>query len=393
MQWIKGLIKTNSFVYDMYYYIFSGTLRLVSFFVKKDNQILFVSYGGRKFDDSPRVIFEYLIDDDCVSPLSSFNMVWAFEEPDNFNEIKNKVSINSFKYFMTAIKSKYWITNSSIQRGLNFKSKDNIYINYQHGTLGIKRIGSDLEAKNSSFRIKRPELFDVMFIQGKKEIDWLRSSLMLPKTNIKLTGLPRNLDLYDYNNSKKIAMRKKLSIPAHKKVILYAPTYREASVGKNRQSNYENPFNLNLLARQLGDEYAIIMTNHYATANIDEVANDGFVFNFFNYHTLNDLIIASDILVTDYSSIVFDYYITGKPVFCFAYDYEHFLENRGEPYIKFSELFYDSCLLSQDVLVSKILKMDNNKYRDFSLEKKSQFIQVNPGCIEDSLLIIEKFVS
>ena len=67
------------------------------------------------------------------------------------------------------MKAKYWITNSSITRGLNFKKKQTKYIIFQHGTLGIKKLGSDIATNNKSFRIKKEEKIDMFIIQGKKE--------------------------------------------------------------------------------------------------------------------------------------------------------------------------------------------------------------------------------
>ena len=123
---IKNILKHNRFVYSIYYYVFSFLLRTLGLFIKTDNDlILFTSYGGKKFDDSPRFVYEFI---KRCPEYNKIKTIWAFSNPDDFPEVDNNVKIDSFAYFIVALRAKYWITNSSCARGLNFKKNDTINV-------------------------------------------------------------------------------------------------------------------------------------------------------------------------------------------------------------------------------------------------------------------------
>lgn len=108
-----------------------------------------------------------------------------------------KVKIDTLKYYITALRAKYWITNSSVLRGLNFKKKQTKYIIFQHGTLGIKKLGIDLKKDNKSFRMKRKEPIDLFIIQGKKEKEKLKEKIINNINN----NLTKNYDKDKYELS------------------------------------------------------------------------------------------------------------------------------------------------------------------------------------------------
>ena len=95
---IKYFVKNSKLVYRCYYYLGSMFLKVIGIFIPTDeNLILFVSYGGQKYDDSPRVIYEYLL----KHPVSkNHKYVWAFSEPEKFSEVKNKIRIDTIKYYL-----------------------------------------------------------------------------------------------------------------------------------------------------------------------------------------------------------------------------------------------------------------------------------------------------
>ena len=97
---------------------------------------------------------------------SRYKTVWAFEHPEKYElPNSNKIKIDTLKYYITALRAKYWITNSSITRGLNFKKKSTKYVIFQHGTAGIKVLGNDVGKDNKSFKIKNGDHPDIFIIQ------------------------------------------------------------------------------------------------------------------------------------------------------------------------------------------------------------------------------------
>lgn len=209
----------------MYFYILNFIINFLKLFVKKDDKlILFNSFGGRKYDDSPKEIFENMVSD---FRFEDYKFVWAFDNPEKF-DVKNakKIKTDSLVYFITALKARCWITNSSVERGLNFKQKHTYYFNTWHGT-PIKKMGTDISTVNTSFRSKKNQLVDNMTAQGDYEAQIFSNVFNVAKEKFLLCGLPRNDILSKYDLEDKEKIKRKLGIPLNKKVILYAPTFRE----------------------------------------------------------------------------------------------------------------------------------------------------------------------
>ena len=201
---------------------------MLGIFLKTDNQlVLFTSYEGKKFDDSPKFIYDYI--NNC-SNYSQLKTVWAFRNPGDFPDVKDSIRIDSLAYFIIALKAKYWITNSSCARGLNFKKNNTINVLFEHGMAGIKKIGLDIQVKRRTYIQLFKEQFDYVFIEGKEEASILERAWNIDQSRLYLTGLPRNDDLLDVSCVEIEAIKRKIGIPQGKRVILYAPTFREERV-------------------------------------------------------------------------------------------------------------------------------------------------------------------
>src|SRR5699024_4221444 len=139
-------------------------------------------------------------------------------------------------------------------------------------------------------------------------------------------GYPRNDILYNWNSKLKVEeLKKRLNLPTDKKVILYAPTWRDDefySVGKYK---FSLKLDLENMERALDEEYIIILRMHYLIAsNLDISDYPSFVFDFSNYSDISELYLVSDILITDYSSVFFDYANLKRPILFYTYDLEKY---------------------------------------------------------------------
>ena len=380
---IRNILKSNKIAYNLYFYTFSFFIKIMSLFIKTDdNLLLFVSYSGRKYDDSPKVLYQYMKGN---AKYKEYKYIWAFEKPEYYNDVPDneKIKIDTLKYYITALKAKYWITNSSITRGLNFKKKGTKYIIFQHGTVGIKKLGNDIDKDNKSFKIKKQDEIDMFIIQGKKEKPILEHALNL-YGKIYEYGLPRNDELYAVNDNMVKNVRKLLGVPDGKKVILYTPTFREFYKDSKLNSYINMPFDVEKMKREFSDDYVLVITAHYEVSkmlNIPE--NDPFVINVFNYPYINDLLISADILISDYSSVIFDYSILEKPILCYAYDYDMYMKERGT-YTDLNELFYDGVIKTQDELISVIKNMDYAKECQHSKKIKREYLLNIENSVENA---------
>lgn len=353
---IKAFVKSNKTIYSLYYHLGYFFLRIIGLFVKTDpDLILFISYGGQKYDDSPRVVYEYLL----KHPVSSkHKYVWAFIEPDKFPQVEQKVKVDTLTYYITAMRAGCWITNSSASRGLDFRKKKTKNYLFQHGMAGIKKIGIDIQQAEKAFKIEFNEQFDAIFVEGKKEIPLLAHAWQKDPSVFYTTGLPRNDDLAAVTEDEMKSIRKRFGIPQSKKVILYAPTFREFSRAVDGRNVLGIPIDFLKWEAVLGQEYVLLVTAHYEVAKLlDELPENDFVINAFKYPVLNDLVKVSDILVSDYSSIVFDYSILERPIFCYGYDYDSYAEERGI-YTDLNELFSHGVLRTEDELLRAIKQID-----------------------------------
>ena len=133
--------------------------------------------------------------------------------------------------------------------------------------------------------------------------------------------MPRNERLWHSTEDERIEIRNKLGISQGKKVILYAPTWRDSKDG-GKSYEIKPPIHFDKWKKQLGEEYIVLFRAHHQTTKVLGIIYDDFVRNASDYPDVNDLLIASDILITDYSAIAFDFCILCKPIFCYAYDYD-----------------------------------------------------------------------
>lgn len=351
---IVNFLKYNRIAYTIYYYIFSTIINGLKIFVRPDEKlILFNSFAGRKYDDSPKAIYEAMRKD---SRFKGFHFVWAFHQPELY-KVKGakKIKTDGFNYFITALKARAWVTNSSVERGLNFKGKKTFYLNTWHGS-PIKKMGSDIEKGNQSFRSKGNNKTDIMNTQSNFEADIFSKCFGIPRNHFLKVGLPRNDELTSYSDNYRNVIRKKLGIPVEKKAILYCPTFREYEKDENYGVVLAPPIDLKKWENYLGKQYVLLFRAHYEVSNVMDINENRFIKNVTDYVSLNELMIASDILVSDYSSIFFDYSIMDKPMLHFTYDYDKYEEKRGM-YFDIRKYLYGAS--NEDELIRVILNLND----------------------------------
>lgn len=351
-------LKYSPWIFYIYHHVMSGLIRFLGLFIKIDNKlILFNCFGGRKYDDSPKAVYEKMMLD---SRFSEYRLVWALQEPDKANYSGEVVKSDSFQFFKTALAARIWITNSSMERGLRFKKKGTFYLNTWHGS-AIKRMGSDIVSGNTAFSAKLSSA-DIMLAQSQYDVDIFSYAFAIPPEKFRMVGLPRNDELLHYTQERVHAVRRQLGIPSEKKVLLYAPTYREYTKGEGKEVILRIPMDMEKWQNLLGEKYIVLFRAHYEVAQY--MNTDGFdVFiDVSSYPNLADLMVVSDALISDYSSISIDYSVMHKPIYCFAYDYDEYISKRGM-YMDLSKELPCKIHRNEDSLLDDILNGSTNKYQ------------------------------
>ncbi len=316
-------VKNSRFVYSVYFYVASAFINVLKLFVKTDSKlILFVSYGGRYFNDSPKCIYESMKKDER---FKNYKLVWAFRNPDKYPSDVIKIKIDSLDYFLTALRARVWITNVHMERGLNFRGKQTYYLHTTH-TILPKLMGKHaVEAGSENFAPLCSFKFDCSCAQSEYEQKLQADMFDLPIDKIKLVGYPKNDILVNISENRKAEIKKQLGIENGKKIILYAPTYRDEK--NNKQLC---PINFDVWEDILGDGYVVLFRAHPIVVSMTKIdPSSTFVKDVSEYPFNTDLMAISDILISDYSGIFFEFGVQDKPMFCYAYDYEEYTSRRG----------------------------------------------------------------
>ncbi len=368
-QLLMTTIKYCGFVYTIYFYLFSFLLKVIKLFVKTDkNLVLITSFGGKKFDDSPKCIFDAMKKDER---FKNCKFVWAFHQPEKFNvEGADVIKTDTLKYFITSLKAGCWITNSSIERGLQFKGKNTFYFNTWHGS-PIKKMGTDVQQDNKSFKTKSKSQIDIMTTQSDFEANIFSRVFCIPKQNFLKCGLPRNDALVNHSEAERNAIREKLGIPLDKKAILYAPTFREYERDAMRNCVLDIPASFDEWEQKLGADYVVLFRAHYEVAKVMNIQSNDFLKDVSDYPVLNELMIASDMLVSDYSSIFFDYSVMDKPMLHFTYDYDKYAVSRG---VYFDIRKYVSGGANEMEIIDAILNIDIQKETAKTAEFRNKYV-------------------
>ena len=299
----------------------SLTFKVLGFFVKTDENLILFNAHGRKYNDSPKVIFEHMLKDER---FKKYKMIWALDDPEKYSIPRaEKVEMDTLKYFLTALRAKYWVSCVNIERGLHFKKKGTIYLNTWHGT-PLKLIGNAVSSRND-FDFSDINIF---CYSGEYEKKIFLRDFNVSEKNLLLSGMPRNDELYDVTPEKIKVLKTQLNIPFDKKVILYAPTWRD-SIDGGKHYSFAPPLDVEYWQNELKDDCIVLFRTHAYTNNVLNVSFNEFVYDVSSYPDINDLLIVADILISDYSATIFDYSILQRPIICFGYDYEQYNEERG----------------------------------------------------------------
>lgn len=298
--------------------------------------VLFIAFHGRGYTDNPRSIYEYMIKQER---FKDYRFIWAIKHHKQKNiDIPGAKIIEYFSisYFYYLARSQYWIVNCKLPMYV-LKKKNQVYLQTWHGT-PLKKLAYDIEVpKGTTFYRSGMneemmhetyradvEKYNYMISPSSFTTKVFQSAFRINKERLIETGYPRNDLLSNYTENDVLKIKKQLHIPSDKKVLLYAPTWRDNSyITKGYTFKLEVHFEKWL--KVLKDEYVVIFKPHYLIVNdfnIDQFKD--FVYFVPADEDIRNLYIISDALITDYSSVFFDYAILNRPIYFYMYDLESY---------------------------------------------------------------------
>jgi CDP-glycerol glycerophosphotransferase len=289
--------------------------------------ILFNSFAGR-FSDNPRAIYE-----EYVTRGLDIAPVWVSTGLEPIEAVR--VAPRSRDFAEAAGRASVVVTNEGLP---HFVKKPGVtYLQTWHGTM-LKRIGHDnprYQADAAGLRRARRDYrrWDLLLSQNPHSTRTMRQAFRYDGEILEY-GYPRNDVLLSAEGAQiRRDVRARYGIAGDVRLVLYAPTFRDESTDIPGPL----PVDLGLLRRELGDGVHVLARLHHRMLGALTEPPSDFWTNASDHPDIRDLYLASDVLVTDYSSVMFDYAVTGKPMLFFTYDIEQYRDRLRGFYFDLTE--------------------------------------------------------
>lgn len=369
---------------------------IATFLPVKKNLIVFESFLGKQYSCNPRAIYEYL-----KEHHPEFQLIWSVNK--SYNKIfkeKNIPYVNRFsiRWIYYLARAEYWVNNSRLPAWIP-KPKHTTFLQTWHGT-PLKKLALDMEEvympgisteKYKEKFIEETGRWDYLISPNRYSTNIFKRAFQFNNTMIE-SGYPRNDILYSDKKEQIVRQfKQKYQIPLDKKIILYAPTWRDDRYYEKGRYKFDLQLDLTKLQQRFGEKYVVILRMHYLIADsIDLSSYSGFVYDFSNYEDINELYIVSDILITDYSSVFFDYANLKRPIIFFVYDIERYRDKLRGFYFDFEKEAPGPLVKTTEELIDEIEILENDGFQ--MNEKYIRFHQEFCGleCGESTKRVVEK---
>ena len=294
---------------------------LLFLFPVKRNKVLFINFNGKGFGCNPKYIALELLRD------GGYDLVWlTWEKNAVFPVGIRRVKYHSVRALWEAATAKVIVTN--VKNDLRLIKKRGQYIIHTwHGSYSAKLVEREAEDKLSAGYIKESKRHSAMcdlFLSNSRALSQSYREFFWYDGEIMECGFPRNDILFRDPEEKTLAVKQALGLPKEAKLALYAPTFRDdgdtACYGLDTGA----------VLKALGEGWFLLIRLHPNVTGAEKLFDFGAgVVDACGYPDMQELLVAADILITDYSSTVFEFASMGKPSFIFASDVERYRQMRG----------------------------------------------------------------
>ncbi|WP_367123127.1 CDP-glycerol glycerophosphotransferase family protein [Streptomyces phytohabitans] len=356
--------------------------------------VLYDAFKGTQFSDNPRALYEEL-----RARETELEHLWVVRDDQVVvPEGVRPVRMWSAEWYEALATARYVVANNHLPDWFR-KREGQVVVQTWHGT-PLKRIGHDIEAVHFADKryLERLETevrnWDLLVSPNSFSTPILRRAFRFPGELVE-SGYPRNDVLCrPGTEERQEGIRRRIGVPPGKRVVLYAPTWRDDQF--YAPGRYKLDFRLDLAdARaRLGRDHVLLVRRHPNVVDPVPGAGDGFVFDVSDYPDMAELSLITDVMVTDYSSLMFDHVNTGRPVLFFTYDLDHYRDTLRGFYFDFEENAPGPLLSTSQELVAAIADIDRvqeeyaERYRRF----RREFCDLDDGRaaarLADRLLVV-----
>lgn len=339
-------------------YIIGQVINCIMAILPKQNKIVFVNFLGRGYGDSPKYIAE-----EVIRQSLPYKLVWLVSDMNSsFPKGIRKVKFYSLKSRYELSTARIIISNTKA-RFPYYKRKNQYYIQTWHGGFGVKYIEKDIERflpKDYVQDSKYDSSITDLILSGSDFQTRVIKDSFWYDGEIFMKGIPRNDIFFNYTSESISKLKKLYGFEKDSKVVIYAPTFRRSGNDDVYQLNTIQL--LQTLKKKTGDNWKLIIRLHPSIAcksgifHYDEDVIDGS-----SYADPQELLLLSDLLITDFSSMMMDFAIMKKPVLLFILDMEDYVNETGGVRPIFYNLPFPIGRSNEDL--NKILKeFDNSVY-------------------------------
>ncbi len=363
-------------------------------------RIVFDSSLGKSYSGNPRSIFEYMVENGYQE---KWECTWFYENtPYPIPGDGYQFRYGRFRYLYYMATAKVWVFDCRQPEWL-IKRKNCFYIQTWHGT-PLKKLGLDMEDvfmmhQNdiSSYQkefVRNVQTWDYLISQNPFSTVAFRRAFAFEKTMLEI-GYPRNDIMFHKNNEEDIMLlKRRLGLPLDKKVLLYAPTFRDDEFSEDASYKFSPKLSFDKLQEELGDEYILIVKYHYLIMDyIDWFPYKGFIYHFDQSHDIAELFLVADMLITDYSSVMFDYSILKRPMLFYAYDLDKYKNDLRGFYFDYEGEMPGPISANTSQLIEDIHKYDASLYEERYEKFREKYNRWDDGKASEKVVeVIEELV-
>ncbi len=291
-------------------------------------KVLFISFGGKTYSDNPRAISEAL-----SKEAPDAEIVWLFGDPEGKKGIvpENVRCVNTsslWRIYKELATASVYVNNFVFPKFP--KSKKQLFIQTWHGDKAFKTVLHDSPnaPKDRVISLQIPGYCDYA-VAGSAYGEKQYRSAFWYKGEVLMKGTPRNDRLVSGDTEEAIGIKAKLGINGDTKILLYAPTLRREQREKRELQEIKNldiAATLSRLEERDKCKWVCLLRAHPAMVGLQNKREDKRIIGASSYEDMGDLLLISDMLITDYSSCAGDFALTGRPVVLFQADRQEYLE-------------------------------------------------------------------
>jgi CDP-glycerol glycerophosphotransferase len=344
---------------------------------------VFESHMGLQYSDSPRYIYEAAVE----TGLDKLGIkpVWSHAKrtPDGFPSGARLVMRESWRYYYAMARAQFWVDNQGFPRHFT-RRPETTYIQTWHGT-PLKRMGFDApaleRASAATRRVHKAMMrrWSALLVPSEYFVETFVKSYGYEGKLVR-QGLPRNdLLVRGVDEEWVLAKKRELNLPTDQRLVLYAPTFRDRA--RRLEREYDVPFDLDVMARELGGDVFLMLRTHYLDEYKLSDRYRSFAADLTRHNDVTELMLIADVLVTDYSSVMFDFANTGRPMVFYTYDYDDYVRDERGTYVDLPDVAPGPLVADTDSLVAALKGVDaaHEAHRDRYAAFRERFCEYETG--------------